>query len=253
MLGLSKILKLDTLSYILDRATTLGPVALVILFLPELRQALEGFGKLLPQRIGTPERTVDAHSIEEIVASASEMAEGKVGALIVVEREAHLDPVISNGSPIDATVSAPLLVSIFYEGNPLHDGAVVIRGNRIVAAACRLPNSESMRIDPHVHLRHRAAVGVTEANDCLVIVVSEERGRISLAIEGRLTTLSGSDELRSKLNQLLRGDEPKRTPRRRSKPQKRSPVKNLGYAKSEVESPNGEDTEGLPDEVISRS
>ena len=215
LLGLSKILQLNTLSYILDRATTLGPVALVILFLPELRQALEGFGKLLPQRIGAPERTVETSAVEQIVAAASEMSEGRIGAIIVVEREAHLESIVANGTHVNADVSAPLLVSIFYEGNPLHDGAVIIRGNRILAAACRLPNSDSSRIDNHLHMRHRAAVGVTESNDSIAIVVSEERGIISIALDGRLSRLTGSDDLRTRLNKLLRGEDPRRQARKR--------------------------------------
>jgi len=217
LLALSKVLKFDTLNYILDKAALLGPVALVILFLPELRQTLEGFGKLLPQRIGTAHSQLEAPAIEEIVASSSEMSEMKVGALMVVQREALLETVIANGTKVDAQLSAPLLGAIFYEGNPLHDGAAIIRGDRIVAAACRLPLSESLRLDPHVHMRHRAAVGITETTDCLAIVISEERGKISIAHEGKLVPLSGSDELRIYLNQILRGEEPTRLQRRKSR------------------------------------
>ncbi len=217
LLGLSKFLQLDTLNYILDKATLLAPVAIAIIFLPELRQALEGFGKLLPQKIGATEVTVEAHVVEEIVAAASEMSESKVGAIIVIEREAILDSVISNGTSIDATISAPLLGAIFYEGNPLHDGAAVVRRGRVIAAACRLPLSESISLDSHVHMRHRAAVGITEINDCLAVVISEERGRISVAKEGNLYQLSGSSQLREFLTAELRGEDGERVHRHRTR------------------------------------
>lgn len=212
LLGLSKFLQLDTLNYILDKATLLAPVAIAIIFLPELRQALEGFGKLLPQKIGVSESSVEAHVVEEIVAASSEMSESKIGAIIVIEREAQLDSIISNGTPIDATISAPLLGAIFFEGNPLHDGAAVVRRGRVVAAACRLPLSDSISLDSHVHMRHRAGVGVTETNDCLAIIISEERGKISIAKEGKLHLMSGSGQLREVLTVELRGDATERAP-----------------------------------------
>lgn len=206
ILGLSKFLALDTLNYILDKATLLAPVAIAIIFLPELRQALEGFGKLLPQKLGATEYSVEAHVVEEIVAASSEMAEQRLGAIIVIERDAKLDSIISNGTPLDATTSAALLGAIFYKGNPLHDGAAVVRKGRIVAAACRLPLSESNALDSHVHMRHRAAVGATETNDCIAVVISEERGNISASKEGVLYPLHGSSGLREFLTKELRGD-----------------------------------------------
>jgi diadenylate cyclase len=213
-------LQLTTLHWILDKATLLAPVALVILLLPELRQALEGFGKLgfWPQRIGAAfETKTESRAIEEIVSAVAELAAQSVGALIVIERGAPLDEIVANGVRLDAKVSAPLLGSIFFEKNPLHDGAVIVRGDTIVAAACRLPLSESVRLDQNVHMRHRAAVGATEALDCIAVVVSEERGTISVASEGRLRRLGSHMELREILNRDLRPDEsPKDRPRRRS-------------------------------------
>lgn len=209
LLGASDRLQLHTLHWVLASATPLGPVALVILLLPEFRQAIEGLGKLdrWTQRLAAPTETrAEARTIEEIVAAAAELAAGRVGALIVLEKAAPLDEIASNGVALHADVSAPLLSAIFYEGNPLHDGAVVIRGDSIVAAACRLPLSESTRIDQSVHMRHRAAVGVTEATDALCIAVSEERGTISIASEGRLRRLAGHLELRDLLNRELRAE-----------------------------------------------
>jgi diadenylate cyclase len=127
-----------------------------------------------------------------------------------------LDEVVASGVSIMAKLSTPLIVSIFYEGNPLHDGAAVIRGETIVAAACRLPLSESPRLDPSLHMRHRAGIGVSEQFDCLVIIVSEERGTISVVSDGRLRRMAGHVELREVLNRELRqvtdgdADEPRR-------------------------------------------
>ncbi len=209
MLAASKALGLTTVHWLLDKGTVLAPVALVILLLPELRQAIEGFGKLgfWPQKLGVFETQTEVRTIEEIVAAVAEMAAARVGALIVLERTANLDEVIANGVRLDAQVSNELLNSIFYEGNPLHDGAAIIRGDRVVAAACRLPLSESERLDNHVHMRHRAAVGVTEELDCVTVVVSEERGTISVAIDGRLRVLASHVELREVLNREVRGEQ----------------------------------------------
>lgn len=197
----------NTLHWILEKATFLGPAALVILLLPELRAAIEGFGalptRLVPVSGGPSEDLAEARTIEELVVACTELAAESIGALIVVERTAHLDEIIENGVLLEARVSAPLLGSIFYEGNPLHDGAVVIRGDLILAAECRLPLSEST-LNQTGHFRHRAAVGVTEQFDCFAIVISEERGNISVAHEGRLRRMQNANELRDYLNSELR-------------------------------------------------
>jgi diadenylate cyclase len=224
VLVLSDRLGFNTLHWILDKATYLGPAALVILLLPELRTAIEGFGAI-PQKLvltttsGPSSDIAQAKTIEELVAACTELAAESVGALIVIERTAHLDEIISNGVALDASISAPLLGSIFYEGNPLHDGAVIIRGDLIASAACRLPLSESSRLDQSVHMRHRAAVGVTEAFDCLTIVVSEERGTISIAEGGRLRRLANAHELREVLNRELRTAKPSPEKRRGKEPE----------------------------------
>lgn len=203
----SAAIGLHTLHWVMDKATILGPVALVILLLPEMRQALEGFGKLgfWPQRAPTePVHVMEARTVEEIVAASAEMASTRTGALIVIERGSPLDDIIANGVPIDSTVSAPLLGSIFFGSNPLHDGAAVVRGDRIVAAACRLPLSDNVRLASNLHMRHRAAVGVTEQVDCVTIVISEERGTIGVAIDGQIRQMT-APELREELNRELRG------------------------------------------------
>lgn len=213
---LSAILHLNTLHWILDKATLLGPVALVILFLPELRQTIEGFGKLTPLQIlnnvasNNVEERAEARTVEELTAAMAELAAERIGALVVIEREASLNEIAANGILLNARVSAPLLLSIFYENNPLHDGAVILRSDILVAAACQLPLTESSRLDQNVHMRHRAAVGVTEALDCIAVVVSEERGTISWAADGRLQRLSSHLELRDLLNKELRHLEPEK-------------------------------------------
>ncbi len=228
LLGVSERLGLATLHWVLASATPLGPVALVILLLPEMRQAIEGLGKLdrWTQRLASPAETrAQARTVEEIVAAAAELAAGRIGALIVLEKAAPLDDLASNGVSLNAAVSAPLLGAIFYEGNPLHDGAVIIRGDTILAAACRLPLSESTRIDQSVHMRHRAAVGVTEATDAVCIAVSEERGTISIASEGRLRRLDGHLELRDVLNHELRGADEEAARHRPRRTRKEQPAK----------------------------
>lgn len=213
LLFVSGKLQLNALNWLLDKATILGPVALVILFLPELRQAIEGLGRLRLGKIQiTPKFSnqtlkTEARTVEELVAAVSELASERTGALIVIERGAPLDEIAGNGVVVNARVSAPLLGSIFYEGNPLHDGAAVVRGDLIVSAACRLPLSDSNRLSQNVHMRHRAGLGVTEQLDCIAIIVSEERGTISYAKEGRLRKLANSHELRDFLNRELRGED----------------------------------------------
>jgi diadenylate cyclase len=203
----SDLLGLRTLHWLLERAAVLAPVALVILLLPELRQALEGFARLAlwPGRLAIGEAKTAARTVEEVVAAVAEMAAQRMGAIIVIERGTQLSDVCANGVELNAAVSAPLLVSVFYSGNPLHDGAVVVRGDQVVAAACRLPLSESARLGPELHMRHRAALGISEQSDCVAIVVSEERGTISVAIEGTLRRLDDHMQLRDLLNREVRG------------------------------------------------
>lgn len=220
-LFLSDYLQLKTLHWLLDKATLLAPVAVVILLLPELRQTLEGFARLglWPERLGAEARA-GANTVEEIVAAVAELAANNIGALIVIERGTKLQDICLNGVQLNATVSAPLLGSIFYEGNPLHDGAAIIREDRVIAAACRLPLSENTRLDQHLHMRHRAGLGISEQADAVVVIVSEERGTISVSIDGTLTKLPGHAELRDLLNTEIRGvheDRPKLGRRRKEK------------------------------------
>lgn len=206
-LFLSDFLQLNTLHWLLDKATVLAPVAVVLLLLPEMRQALEGVAKigLWPERLPGGSTALAADTVEEVVAACTEMSAQAIGALIVLERTTNLDDVAANGVQINAQVSAPLLGAIFYHGNPLHDGAVVIRKDKVLAAAARLPLSESDALESHFHMRHRAAAGISEQADCVVVVVSEERGTISVAMEGVIHPIVSNKELRELLNRELRG------------------------------------------------
>lgn len=213
-LFISDLLQLRTLHWVLDKATALAPVALVILLLPELRQALEGFARLglWTSRFGGPHVSSSARAIDDLVAGVTELAQQKIGAIMIVERATPLSDIIANGVPLDAQMTPALLNAIFFKGNPLHDGAAIIRGEKVIAAACQLPLSVSDQVSRKVHMRHRAGIGMSEQSDCLAIIVSEERGTISLAADGRMTLCEGVNELREILNQELRGTD---APRRR--------------------------------------
>lgn len=219
-LVLSERFQLNTLHWVLDKATLLAPVALVILFLPELRQAMEGFGKLggWTDRLITAQQKTDIDSVQQLCAAVAEMAEHRIGALIVIERTMRLQEVADSGIPVHARVTAPLIGAIFYHGNPLHDGAIVVRGDEVVAAACRLPMSESTAIPGHLHMRHRAGIGMSEHSDAIVVIVSEERGEIGIAQEGALIGMGDELELRRFLERELRDvSEVKRRRRRMQK------------------------------------
>ncbi len=186
---LSEVVKLTTLSWILNNVWTVGLLALVILFQPELRRALEQFGRtglILPQSFRTRPDTGISEAIEEVAKAAVILSKNKIGALIVWERETGMRDYMETGIPIDSLVSSSLLINIFIPKTPLHDGAVMIRKGRVVAAACYLPLTSNTNLSTELGTRHRAALGITENSDALAIVVSEETGGISLAIDGKL-------------------------------------------------------------------
>lgn len=199
----SERLGLITLNYILRQVTPLGPVAIVILLYPELRDILERLGRLdfwgAPIHV-MPREDVSL-TIEKVVRTAVILSGTKTGALIVLERETGLDDIITTGTPLDCEVSQELLGTIFYEGTPLHDGAVILRGNRIAAAGCRLPTAEATNVSTNVHMRHRAAIGMSENSDAITVVVSEEHGTISIAANGKLVRGLSETELRRRLKE----------------------------------------------------
>lgn len=205
---ISDNLHLYTLNWLLKQIVPLGPVAIVILFYPELRHALEEFGPRFWSRgLSLLNREDVTEMIDAVVLAVGSLSAHRVGALIVFERQTGLDEVIATGIPMDATVTVELLETIFYKGTALHDGAAVVRHGKLVAAACILPLTDRPKVDATVHTRHKAALGMSENSDAVVVVVSEETGTISLAIEGKLIRGQSEESLRERLNDLLQPTE----------------------------------------------
>ncbi|KEK20064.1 diadenylate cyclase CdaA [Bacillus gaemokensis] len=184
---LSYLFELHTLQWLTDQALTWGFLAIIIIFQPELRRALEqlGRGSLFSRAIGQEEE--EHEIVANAVAKATEyMGKRRIGALITLSRETGMGDYVETGIPLNATVSSELLINIFIPNTPLHDGAVIMQGNTIKAAACYLPLSESPFISKELGTRHRAAMGVSEVTDSITVVVSEETGQISLTKNGEL-------------------------------------------------------------------
>jgi diadenylate cyclase len=198
---LSRYLELYTVDWLIQSFWAQAVIALIILFQPEIRRALAQMGEaqFLPSFTSAEE----LKSLEEIVRAAVALANRKIGALIVIERETSLKDFVEVGTPLDAKVSKELLMSIFHPASPIHDGAVVIKGNRIVAAGCFLPITLSPEVSKALGTRHRAGLGLAEETDAVVIVVSEETGIISLAISGKLETNLDMGKLRNVLTDLF--------------------------------------------------
>ncbi len=197
----SEWLELHTINWILRNTMTVGLIALLIVFQPELRRALEYIGrtKFLTKSIIDIEHEEIEMIVEEIVEAAGSLSRQKIGALVVLERETGLNEVVETGTSIKANLSRDLLVNIFMPNTPLHDGAVVIRKSRILAAGCFLPLTEGNDLSRDLGTRHRAGIGITERSDSIVVIVSEETGAISLAEKGKLTRFLDLADLRGLL------------------------------------------------------
>ncbi|MBN1260222.1 MAG: diadenylate cyclase CdaA [Anaerolineae bacterium] len=183
---LSRLVRLQALSWLVTQILPVILVAVPVIFQPELRRALERLGRGRLFSLTTPHDDSYEHILEATVVAARQMAARKIGALIVFERETGLQEQIETGIPLDATVTSELLTTIFDPNTVLHDGAVIIREGRIAAAACVMPLTSAFLSDRHLGLRHRAAIGTTEDSDAVAVVVSEERGRISITHNGRI-------------------------------------------------------------------
>jgi len=184
---ISKWLNLHVINWILEKAITMMMVALPVVFQPELRRALEqiGRGRLFRKRVEVDEAELN-DMIEAVANAAVIMGQRKIGALIVFERAVGLEERIETGVKIDGLVTDSLLLNIFEKDTPLHDGAVIIRGNRIVAASCLLPLTDARGLSQELGTRHRAAIGISEQSDALVVVVSEETGTVSVTRNGEI-------------------------------------------------------------------
>lgn len=201
----SYILQLHTVWWIISNTITVGTIAVLVLFQPELRRALEqiGRGKFLGFTLNGEEQNIEglsAETVDSIVKAVTQMGKVKTGALIVIERETKLGDVERTGIPIDSAVSSQLLINIFEKNTPLHDGAVVIGNDRIKAATCFLPLSDSLEISKELGTRHRAAIGVSENSDAMVVVVSEETGLISYVRNGHIKRGIDGETLRKILS-----------------------------------------------------
>lgn len=200
-----------TLSWLIEKTFSVGVIAIVILFQPELRKALEQLGAGSFKNISdiikpTSEVSITKQSLEELVDACMKLSKVKTGALIVIEREVPVGDFLKTGISLDACISSQLLINIFEKNTPLHDGAVIIQNNRIKAATCILPVTQS-QIGLDLGTRHRAAVGASEVSDACVIIVSEETGSISVAMNGKLKRNLIESDLRRTLKYVAFGDE----------------------------------------------
>ena len=196
-------LSLNAINFLLVNTAQVGMVALLVVFQPELRRALEKVGRSSIGKILNSSGSENGTTIANVVTAACAMQSTKTGALIVFEREIKLADVAKTGIAINSDVSPELIINIFVPNTPLHDGAVIIGGNKIKAAACFLPLTQDNTLNQELGTRHRAAIGITEVADCVVVVVSEETGRISLAVNGQINRNITADNLEKTLKSYL--------------------------------------------------
>jgi len=202
LLYVSQAFPLRTVGWLIRNVFIYLPFAVIVLFQSDIRRALSHLGRAPFFRyFGQSEHA--AENIEEVITAAAMLAREKVGAIVVFEREIGLRNYVESGIPIDATVSYDLLTTIFQRDTPLHDGAVIIAEDRIAAAACFLPLTVSTKLDRDLGTRHRAAIGLTEESDAVAVIISEERGEISLARHGEISRRLSVDDLRDRLESLI--------------------------------------------------
>lgn len=210
VLFISEFLEMRALNFLLTSLSQVGLIALIIVFQPEFRSALEKMGtgslKNLNRRFSNYSASTVEVSVNEICSAVERLSQTKTGALMVFERDTKLGDVIKTGTVIDAEISAMLINNIFYNKAPLHDGAVIVRGNKLYSAGCFLPLSSNADIIKDLGTRHRAAIGMSENSDALVLVVSEETGTVSIAKDGKLERGFNSRTLRKYLMNAFVGD-----------------------------------------------
>ncbi len=202
------IFELNTILWIFRNTISVGIIAIIIIFQPELRKALEQLGQknflvaLFDSGNTEKGERFSAKTTNELIKAVFEMSKNKTGALIVIEQNVALGDYERTGIPVDAVVSSQLLVNIFEHNTPLHDGAVIMRNNRIIAATCYLPLSDNLEINKELGTRHRAGIGISEVSDSMTIIVSEETGDVSVAVGGELFRNLDADNLRKKLSYI---------------------------------------------------
>lgn len=200
--AVSEFLSLNILHYILSTISTYGVVMVIVIFQPELRRTLEQMGSTDIRKWFDSE-TTDETAIDKVVAAVYDMSKTKTGALIVFEREMNLESIVSTGVPIEAKVSKELIENIFVKDTPLHDGALIIKNSKLVAASCILPITNREDLDREYGTRHRAAIGLSEQYDAIVVVVSEETGKVSLVIDGKIIRGLNEEILKKELKRRL--------------------------------------------------
>lgn len=204
-ISLAYFFEMDTIKFLMNKGFDAALIAAVVVFQPELRRALEQLGEknimssLVLFDNKEPQERFSDKTIEELIKGTVAMARVKTGALIVIEKNTPLSEYERTGIPVDAVVTSQLLINIFEHNTPLHDGAVIIRGNRITSATCYLPLSDNMELSKDLGTRHRAGVGISEATDSMTIIVSEETGNISVAQNGQLFRKLDDESLREHL------------------------------------------------------
>ena len=222
-MGFAAVFKLNTILWLFRNMINVGILAVIILFQPELRRALEELGKkniisdVLIRSDSTKKERVNDNTIQELISAATFMSKNKTGALIVIEQNVPLGEYEATGINIDAAVSRQLVENIFEHNTPLHDGAVIIRNNRVVSATCYLPLTGRNDLNKDLGTRHRAAVGISEVSDSMTLVVSEENGQISIAYGGTLYSNLDIESLRNHLSSLQTGKNEKSKKGRRAK------------------------------------
>ncbi len=211
-------LNMVALSFIMNTLLQVGILAVVVLFQPEIRRALEQIGR---SRVGNTLHIFDrgnqieienakiGHTVEQVCRAVTELSLSKTGALIVFERMTKLGEIIATGTPVDANVTVEMISTIFFPNTPLHDGAMIIKKDRIWAAGCFLPLSQNFEISRELGTRHRAALGLSEVSDAVVVVVSEETGKISVVEDGQMLRGLSIEELKSRLISALQTPAPK--------------------------------------------
>ena len=211
----SRWLNLTALNYIIGATVQIGAFAIVVIFQPELRNLLERMGRIKLGRIidftGESETEDIELTVNSVAKAAGSLAKTRTGALIVLERETKLGEYLSTGTHLDANVSSGLLENIFVPNTPLHDGAVIIRGGKIITAGCVLPLTSNPNLSRELGTRHRAALGLSEATDAVIVVVSEETGKISVAQEGSLTRNLSEESLKRLLSRLMTANDKNET------------------------------------------
>lgn len=206
--SVADIFNLNTVSWLMNQFLTVALIFIIVVFQPELRSALERIGRRKNFFV-SDSYNKNERSIDELVSAMSSLSRQKIGALVVLERDVGLNDIIESGTNLSAEISSELLINIFIPNTPLHDGAVIIRNDIIEAAACYLPLTSSNTVSKELGTRHRAAIGISEKSDCVVIVVSEETGTISLVENGIINRYFDDESLKDRLmKELVENEDP---------------------------------------------